>query len=192
VKGEEYQRTHEPILDAELWKQAKRQREAAARSDGHHGPIARHLLACGQLRRPRCGSAIRAITTPTGTPGVPYERYSCSAQEWVKGSCGQPLLERVPIDGTVEGGAPLHRQNLAHDLWRTSRGRDSGATAGRGRCAPSAGPWPSPLTPADSLPLLLDGAKLLVDAHQHSPMAGPFVAAIDAVAVKRVAPSAGC
>jgi site-specific DNA recombinase len=77
-------------------------REASARSDGGTGRVARHLLAYGLLRCPHCGGAMAAVTKPTATPGVQYERYACSSRVH-RGldSCPQVPLERGPIDTAV-------------------------------------------------------------------------------------------
>jgi hypothetical protein len=59
-------------------------------------------MAGGLLRCGRCGSAMLAITKPTRTTGVLYERYVCSNRiENGIQACGMPLVHRDLIDATV-------------------------------------------------------------------------------------------
>jgi hypothetical protein len=103
-----------------LWDEADQLRKARTRTQG--GPRGRpaggsHLFVGGLLRCGVCGEPMDAITKPTRTPGVKYERYACSGRRrrlpfWPKGFpaggerpswlpevCLQTPIKHAVIDG---------------------------------------------------------------------------------------------
>ncbi|MEJ7785581.1 MAG: recombinase family protein [Solirubrobacteraceae bacterium] len=99
TNGKVYDGLHDTIVEADTWAKAC---QLHSGPKGSKRTTANHLLAGGLLKCGRCGSAMLAVTKPTRTEGVLYERYRCSlrADEGVE-ACGMPPVRRDVIDGAI-------------------------------------------------------------------------------------------
>jgi DNA invertase Pin-like site-specific DNA recombinase len=93
-KGELFDGTHEPILEAWLWERAAQLVAAAPSRPGCPPRGRRHLFSGGLLRCGRCGAA---MLCRSGRQGA-YEYYQCAGRPE---GCEAGSARRDPVDETV-------------------------------------------------------------------------------------------
>jgi site-specific DNA recombinase len=93
-KGEFFEGTHEPILEAGLWERAAQLVAAAPSRPGRPPRGRRHLFSGGFLRCGRCGAAMLSRSCRRGA----YEYYECAG---LLHGCEAGTVRRDPLDETV-------------------------------------------------------------------------------------------